>query len=243
MKSNTKYLVVVVLLVVLVGVYYYANRGGKSSTVSTTENTSDDTTSIVGENASTENMSTENQGDLVDSADTTDAVGSLKASVASSADIASYNQAMSDAQKAFGKGDNKTAIRGYTNAIRYSNTDVAHAGLYVTYSSMQRWSDAFRELNKAIDLNPLNSDYWRWKMTLVSERVGQTYQAVKAVYEDSLKKVDPKTKVNVVTHFAGMAEKYGNKADAVGAWQLAIALLPEKTSVYQAEINSLMATQ
>ncbi len=223
MKAQTKYIAIGALAVAVIfgGAYYFAAIENQSSSIgesdlaTNTDSTSNATVSTISNTAS--------------------------ASVGGSIDNQNFNLAMSDARKAFALKDYAGAIKNYTSALRYKNADTAHVGLYTVYTAQSKWREALTELNKAIDISPDNTDYWKWKISLLDETTDTGYGSLKDTYTAGLKVVNSKTKINLVTYFAGVAERNNQKEDAIVAWQDAIALYPQSTAIYQAEIVRLQS--
>lgn len=162
------------------------------------------------------------------------------ASAADAANIERFNASMKNARMAFANGDYKTSLSHYNQALKYkSNDDTAYAGLFTVYGAQENWKDAMNVLDKAIEINPLYTDYWKWKISALDEKMNMEYDGLKNVYDDGLKKVYKGTKINLITHFAGIAERNGEKDDAIAAWEAAKVEHPERASIYQEEINRL----
>lgn len=151
-----------------------------------------------------------------------------------------YNTAIENARTAFVNKDYKGSVKFYKEAIKYRKEDhTAYAGLYVTYGAEEKWDLAMSSLDKAIELYPTSSDYWKWKMQLMDEKTDATYEELLAVLEKAFLEVEPKTKVNLVTYFAGVAEKEQKIDEAIAYWEQAKTLNPERKDIFQQEINRL----
>jgi hypothetical protein len=86
---------------------------------------------------------------------------------------------------------------------------------------------------------PGSTDYWSWKIELLDQKTNTSYEDLKLIYEEGLSKVDQKTKVNLVTRFAMVAEINDEKADAISFWEYAKTLFPANNKIYQSEIDRL----
>ena len=150
-----------------------------------------------------------------------------------------FNTAMMHARDAFQKKEYGQAISFYKQALVYKKSDVVHAGLYTVYIAQSDWIKAQTALDAAIQLQPSYTDYWNWKIDLLDEKTNASYQDLKNIYVDALLKVDPKTKINLITHFARIAENNNEKNEAINLWRYAIDVYPSNTSIYQAEIDRL----
>jgi len=156
--------------------------------------------------------------------------------------IEKWDTAMNNAHKSFGAGDYAQAVSFFQEALTYNNRDEPYSGLSFSYGAQGNWVKAREAIDSAISLNPLNTEYWNWKMTLLDEKTSASWADLKKVYNEALPKVDPKTKVNLVVYFAAMAEKNGEKTEAIALWEYAIELYPQNTLIYQGEIDRLAAS-
>ncbi|MBP9819220.1 hypothetical protein KBC79_00625 [Candidatus Woesebacteria bacterium] len=150
-----------------------------------------------------------------------------------------FDAAMRNARKAFNANRYSEAITQYKKAIKYSENDTAYAGLYTVYSAQNRWFDAEQMLDKAIQINPQFTDYYKWKIGIMDEKTNASFDELVAVYEKALLQVSPDSKINLVTYFAGVAERNGQYSYAMMYWKYAISLFPGNADVYQAEIDRL----
>lgn len=217
-KEKIKYSIVGLAVLVLVGggIYMY-KRVQKSEPVISQKNT-----------------------EIVDTvSDSSKNSESLSVPTVSSDTALKFNTAMSRAQDAFQKKDYARAISFYKEALGYKKSDVVHAGLYTVYSAQSDWIKARSALDIAIQLQPMYVDYWNWKIDLLDEKTSASYQDLKSVYTDALLKVDPKTKINLVTHFARTTENNNQKNEAINLWRYAIDIYPDNAHIYQSEIDRL----
>ena len=215
------------LLLIIIGVYYYQN---KNKVVPVEEN------NIVNNeenSASVPLTKVEEDKIKADQANTAE----LKTQEA--ARKAKWNTAMINARTAFGKGEYDQAIAFYNEALSYFNTDTGYSGLFVVYSAQNNIGQARIAIDAAIKLNPTFTEYWKSKLTLLDEKTEVSYADLKGIYEEGLLKVNPETKVDLVTLFASIAERNYQKADAIVAWEYAKQLFPTNSVIYQAEIDRL----
>lgn len=154
---------------------------------------------------------------------------------------AKFNTAMIRAQDAFQKKEYGQAISFYKQALVYKKSDVVYAGLYTAYIAQLDWTKAQDALASAIKLQPSYTDYWNWKIDLLDEKTTTSYQGLKNVYTEALSKVDSRTKINLVTHFARIAENNNEKTEAVNLWKYAIEIYPSNSTPYQSEIDRLQS--
>ena len=156
---------------------------------------------------------------------------------------AKFNAAMDRARAAFLKKDYAKSIASYQEALTYRKTDTPYSGLFVVYGAQGEWAKALEALDAALKINSFFDGYWKSKIEVLSEQTSAGFADLLKVYNEGMLKVDPRYKVNLVTFFAGIAEKYGQKDKAVSLWQEAIKLYPQNTSSYQAEIERLQNPQ
>jgi tetratricopeptide (TPR) repeat protein len=150
-----------------------------------------------------------------------------------------FNTAIKDARTAFGKEDYETAINKYNLALTYKNSDIAYIGLFTIYGAQNDWIKAQAAIDNAIKINPSYTDYWNSKLDMLSEKIGYSFQSLKEIYTQGLSKVDGRTKINLVTHFARIAENNNEKEEAIKLWQYAIEIYPQNKDIYQKEIDAL----
>lgn len=230
MQKKINYLIggVVGLLVVILGVYYYQNNKKVALAPNNTENTVQNNNNAVPENPIDESGTV-----LTPEPETT--VPSL-----SSAEIeAKFNTAMTNARTAFRNKDYPQSIVYYQQALSYKKEDTVYSGIFTTYSAQGEWGKAITALDSAMKLNPQFTDYYIWKIGVLNEQTSANYQDLKKIYTEGLSKVDPKTKINLITYFATVAENVGQKNEAISLWTYAKNLFPENSSIYQAEIDRL----
>lgn len=155
------------------------------------------------------------------------------------ADINKFTQSMINARSAYNKKDYGTALRYYNEALIAKNSDVPYSGMYNVYLSEGNWVKAREVIDQAIKLNPLNAEYWKSKLTLLDEKTNTSFLELKKIYEEGLLKIDPRTKADLITHFALIAENNNEKTEAIALWQEAIKVYPDNKAMYQAEIDRL----
>ncbi len=150
-----------------------------------------------------------------------------------------FNQAIVDGDKSFLSKDYQQSIIHYNEALSYVNSQIAYMRLFNTYNIMGDNKKAIEVIDKAIALKPMFTDYWNTKMQYLDEKTDMSFTELKAIYTQGLSKVDSKSKVNLITVFARIAENKGEKVEAIKLWQKAIELVPENKIIYQAEIDRL----
>lgn len=227
---NKKVIILVVVLLVLGGAYYFSSKnkknpepGQKQEQTGGEDKTGAPDNSPVKEGESGGQVNPGNNSSSSVTPDLTD----------------TFNKAINKAQVAFGKKDYDGAISAYNEALNYIKSDKVYAGLYTAYTAKQDWPSALKALDSALSLNSANPDYWKWKMTLLDEKTDAKFADLKLIYEDGLTKVDPRTKINLVTHLASIAVSNQEKTEAIALWEKAKELYPENAAVYQKEIDKL----
>lgn len=150
-----------------------------------------------------------------------------------------FSKALADGNTALINKDYNKALNYYNEALKYRNSDLVYARMFSLYSAQSNFTKALESINKAIELNPAYTDYWNDKLTLLDTQTSSSFAELKVVYNDGLTKVDNRTKINLITHFARIAENNGEKNEAILAWNKAIEVYPQGSSIYQAEIDRL----
>ncbi len=154
-----------------------------------------------------------------------------------------FNKYITDARTAFINKDYAKSLADYNKALGIFKADTVYAGMYTVYTAQGDWTNALSVLDKAIALKPSFTDYWIWKIGLLDEKTSTSFTDLKKVYNDALTKVDAKTKINIVTYFAGVAEDNNEIDESISLWQYAKILFPDNSLVFQAEIDRLNKLQ
>lgn len=213
-----------VLALIIGGIYYYKSyTKSRLSSEAITLEESPSGEILPKDGTSTENSNTENV---------------TKAEVAG-VDKTQFNTLLAAGSKAYMDKNYSLAIKTYNEALALDPSDVVYIRLFSVYNSQGNVQKAEEMLNKAIAKNPSYTDYWTTKLSFLDEIMKVSFANLKAVYEDGFKKVDPKSKINLVTHFARLAGDNNEKDEAIILWQKAIEINPSAKDVYQAEIDAL----
>lgn len=155
------------------------------------------------------------------------------------ADNTKFNTLLQEGSKAFMDKNYSLAIKTYNEALAIDASDVVYIRLYGVYNAQGDIKKAEEMLNKAIAKNPSYTEYWNTKLIFLDQKTNTSFDELKKIYTDGLNKVDSRTKLNLVTVFARIAESNKEYAEAITAWQKAIELYPTSKAVYQAEIDRL----
>jgi tetratricopeptide (TPR) repeat protein len=182
-------------------------------------------------------LTTEEQSPVSSNDESNKVIQNTAAVVEVDSNAVRFNEALQKARTAFIKQDYRTAISKYNLALTYKNSDIGYAGLFATYGAQNDWIKAQSAIDNAIKINPSYTDYWNSKLDMLDEKMGYSFTSLKEVYDEALSKVDSRTKINLVTHFARIAENNNEKEEAIKLWQYAIKLNPNNTDIYQAEID------
>jgi tetratricopeptide (TPR) repeat protein len=153
-----------------------------------------------------------------------------------------FNTLLANGAKAFTSKNYAEALKNYNEALTLSDSDVVYIRLHSVYSAQGNNTKALEMLNIAISKNPAYTDYWNTKLTFLDEKTDSSFADLQAVYQEGLTKVDSRTKINLVTHFARIAESAGNYAEAISIFEYAKTVYPQNAKVYQAEIDRLTST-
>ncbi len=150
-----------------------------------------------------------------------------------------FNQAILDGDKSFLNKDYQQSIVYYNQALSYVNSQIAYVRLFNTYNVMGDVNKAIESIDKAIALKPLFVGYWNTKIQYLDDKTAMSFAELKTVYTQALSKVDPKSKIDLVTSFARIAESNNQKSEAIALWQKAIELNVGMSATYQVEIDRL----
>lgn len=150
-----------------------------------------------------------------------------------------FNDIINEAQEAFIEKNYKIAIDLYNKALDYQKSDTVYSGMFNVYSATGDFFSASKSIDKAIALNPIYPDYYKWKMTLMYEKLNSSFLEIKKIYEQGMSNVSPRAKINLIVHFARIAGDYNQKDEAINLWQEAIKINPVSSDIYQAEIDRL----
>lgn len=240
--SKTALIIIVAVILAAIGVYCYKSQVIKKSPVAEVTPIPNESSSadfpqeiIMNDQPSADTETPNTASGQVAGTSTTASAGDAIA-------VSNFDAAMKNARNAFLARDYKNAIKQYNQALRFKNDDTAYAGLFLVYGAQNDWKNARISIDKAIALAPANTDYYKWKIGMLDEKTDADYEALKAVYLDAIPKLNIKTKINLMTYFAGIAESNGQKQDAISFWQSAIETYPQNKAIYQAEIDRLKAS-
>ncbi len=154
-----------------------------------------------------------------------------------------FNTALSNGNTALLNKDYVKALEYYNEALKYKNSDLVYARMFSLYTAQSNFTKALESINKAIELNNIYTDYWNDKLVLLDNQTNTTYLELKTIYEEGLTKVDPKTKINLITNFARIAENNKQYGEAKTAFTYAKEIYPQGALIYQAEIDRLNKLQ
>jgi tetratricopeptide (TPR) repeat protein len=150
-----------------------------------------------------------------------------------------FNIAMSKAQTLFGKADYNGSINAYNEALKIKKSEYAYSGKYLAELAANKFTDAEKTILLAIGQNNKSSDYWNWYLTLIQEKLGSSKTKLSTVYNQAFESVVSEKKINIVTHYAQILAKIGDKQGAIDQWKKAIEIYPQNKDIYQLEITNL----
>lgn len=150
-----------------------------------------------------------------------------------------FNIAMTKGNTAFLAKNYEDAIKFYKEALNAKDSDTAYMRLFDVYNAQNNIDEARVNLEKALQRKPSYTEYWTTKLIFLDEKTNVSYLDLKKIYEDGLLKVDPKTKVNLVTTFARVAESNKQYGEAAFYFGYAKEIYPANATEFQAEIDRL----
>lgn len=150
-----------------------------------------------------------------------------------------FSESLALGSTAMNSKDYMKALEYFNKALTYKNSDLVYARIFSVYSAKGEWASALTTIDKAISLNPSYTDYWNSKLVLLDDKMTTSFEGLKAVYEQGLTKVDNRTKVNLITSFARIAENNQKIDESIKAFTYAKEIYPENASIYQTEIDRL----
>ena len=157
-------------------------------------------------------------------------------------DKAGYDNLMNQAGDAYNAKNYAKALDLYNQALQMEDLAVIHAKMYLTHKALGDMGSAKASLRKAKDLDPTFNQYWFWTIEELRND-GASYASAKQVYDDGLDQVEQTAKVNYIIYFARISEEMGQINEAIKLWQDAIVEHPEKTEVFQGEVERLQSAQ
>lgn len=194
------------------------------------------------------NNNNSSNNDLVPEQESSQEEGSLKEDILNQETIkdsktendkTKFNLSLKNGNTALVNKDYLKAKEFYAEALSYFDSDVVYARLFSLYSAQSDWNNALSSIENAIRLNPVYTDYYVSKITLLDDKFSYSFLSLKNIYTEALSKADPKNKVNLVTFFAKISEKRGEQSYAISLWEHAKELNPSMGDIYQKEIDRL----
>lgn len=121
--------------------------------------------------------------------------------------------------------------------------DPGNTNLMQTYSSllalMGDKKGALKLIDEAIEIYPVESNYWLWKIDLEKD-LGISEKGLERVYQDALVQISEE--LNIVVSYASFLRDVDKIEDSIIQWEKAIELYPENRITYQQEIDNLKNT-
>lgn len=150
-----------------------------------------------------------------------------------------FDKIMTLAADAYNNKNYQESLDYYKKALNLKELDVVYGKMYLVYLDIKDYKNASLVLDKAITLNPNYNQYWFWKIESGLTYNKKSFSELNKIYKEAYGKVEITAKINLVTFFAGIAEQMGQKERAIEVWKDAIRINPNKTPIYQAEIDRL----
>jgi Tfp pilus assembly protein PilF len=116
-------------------------------------------------------------------------------------------------------------------------SDVAYVALFSVEQEMGDYKAATKSINKAIELEPRNPDYWRRLAIYQKEILKLSKAKVYQTLDEALQST--KDDIDVVTFYASTAEQVGDIEKAIEMWQKAIEINPNNSFKYEIELRRL----
>ena len=151
----------------------------------------------------------------------------------------SFNIAMTKGNTSFSAKRYEEAAVFFKEALNYKDSDTVYIRLFDVYNAQNNIDEARVYLEKAIQKNPAYTEYRTTKLVFLDEKTNISYLDLKKIYEDALPKVDTRTKVNLVTTFARVAEANKQYGEAAFYFGYAKEIYPANAAIFQAEIDRL----
>lgn len=112
------------------------------------------------------------------------------------------------------------------------------AELYVVERNMQDYENARFHLEKAIELNPVNVQYWRWRIELERDYFTASNDMLDALHKEGLDKTGQNIDM-IVLYAYFLEERKNDLLGAVQMWKKANELNPEDKVIYDEEITRI----
>ncbi len=149
-----------------------------------------------------------------------------------------FNAHMNVANAKFSLGFYAEARSEYEQALMFFPNDADTLHIYSTgLAAMKDYKAALAAILKAIDQNPKNPDFWKWRIALEKDHFNSDNGYINDLYVQALNKTE--NEISMVTAYAKFAESIGNLQVALDYWQKAIIIEPVKKSFYQPEVDRL----
>lgn len=227
--NNKKYtfIAIVLLVVVVVVVGFFVSRGGESS--------QEDTTPVNLITYRDPQLTDEEKQPFFDSIkQSEEKLASLPAD--SKAEI--YQQWLNIAANYVPLGEYAKSLEAYKKASdAVPGEELAYYGAATVEEKMQDYASAKRDVKKALEIRPDNTDYWRFYITLSQERLGATPEEMEQLFAESL--IATRDHINMVTIYAKYLAEQKEYVKAIEQWRRAQELNPDGAEIYESEITDI----
>ncbi len=224
-KEQTKNIIIISAVVILLALGFFFSR--KNISEAPINEVVDEESSTNTENNPEEAVATpETKEDVVNT---------------DSTDKQKFSQLLTDGNKEFTNKNYDEALKLYTKALDYSgqSLDVVYVRMFAVYNMQNNIEKARFSIDKAIAKSPSYTDYWVTKLVFLDEKTPVSFADLKKMYEEGLAKVDSRTKINLITTFARIAESNKENSTAISVWEKAKEVYPSNKDIYQKEIDRL----
>lgn len=113
--------------------------------------------------------------------------------------------------------------------IRYSLSQV--------YLQMKDYDNVVRYIDEAIALEPIEVEFWRFKLTYAEQQLGISEGELREMYEEAIESTQ--RNVDMVTFYAAYLSRVGDLENSVAQWKFAKQLYPGGAEIFDREIQKI----
>jgi tetratricopeptide (TPR) repeat protein len=149
-----------------------------------------------------------------------------------------FNKHMDVGRAYYILGHYKEAEENFKKALEYLPV---HGGAWSTLAELQtdmgKYEDARTSINKAIETDPSDADYWKRYLILAEEKLNISPAGMDNFYNEAFFKTN--FHIDIITAYASYQEKKGNYVSAINYLKIAKEKNPDNAAAYDAEIDRL----
>jgi tetratricopeptide (TPR) repeat protein len=136
-------------------------------------------------------------------------------------------------------GEYKKALDNYEAAVKmFPNEPVPYYAMATIDDARHDYQGSLAHINRAIELAPTNPDYWKFKISLLRDRLRESPDVLNALYLQALNSTKEHT--DIITEYARfLSDVKGDLAGAVQYWKKAIEKNSEDKAIYESEIKDI----